>query len=817
METKLEIVRELSLLYELSLSIGGTLDLKKTSEDFLKVWMRQKNIDFGSIWLKNKYLDLENPNQFSLIFAHPHFLVIDQTETLPDDFADTLKQQKAIQVNTEDANFQYFKKEKNIKSGSYWFLEIPNLGFIKFFFYEKNPSKKSFNLRETKKAEKVLGKLGIALQSCLLHNKVITETEQKNKYQKEIRKLALVAEKTDNAIVITDARGLIEWANDGFMRISGYTIEEAIGKTPGSLLQGPETNQETVAYIRNQIKEEKSLRAELLNYSKTGKKYWIEISIQPIYDENGQLINFIAVESDITDRKNKEVELNEAKEKAEESGRIKQEFLSVVSHEIRTPLNGIIGMSNLLQKTQLSPQQSDYLNTIQISSENLSLIINSILDFSKIESGLLNIQAIPFNLKKILQNIINSNEFKAEQKGLGLFLKLDPKIDSHLIGDGIRLSQVLLNLISNAIKFTISGKIELEIRLVSKMNNALVLEFIVEDTGKGIPEKMQEIIFESFTQEDSSLGRKYGGTGLGLSISKKLVSLMGGELKLTSQENVGTKVSFILGFPINQEPSSLSENSTASDGGVLIGKKILLVEDNTMNQFFAQKLLEGWGMKVDIANNGKEGVEMFSRKHYDCILMDIQMPEMDGIQATKIIRLENKYIPIIALTALSVEEEADNFKSAGMNDYITKPFEAEYLKKKLIEYMLVYQSYSISSPKSNQIITVQSYNNSLLSQMMKGNQVQIRQMEQLFVNQAEEVMKQMTEYLLLENWKEIGLLAHKLKASIDMLQITNLKQVIRKLESIEKNKTEKRVVDELIGHVNETLQNVCLLIKNSHK
>jgi PAS domain S-box-containing protein len=816
METKLEIVRELSLLYELSLSIGGTLDLKKTSEDFLKVWMRQKNMDFGSIWIKNKHLDLENPNQFSLIFAHPHFLVIDQTETLPDDFADTLKQQKAIQVNTEDTYFQYFKKEKNIKSGIYWFLEIPNLGFIKFFFYEKNPSQKSFNLRETKKTEKVLGKLSIALQSCLLHNKVITETEQKNKYQKEIKKLALVAEKTDNAIIITDAKGLIEWANDGFMRISGYTIEEAIGKTPGSLLQGPETNQETKAYIRNQIKEEKSFRAELLNYSKTGKKYWIEISIQPIYDDNGLLINFIAVESDITDRKNKEVELNEAKEKAEESGRIKQEFLSVVSHEIRTPLNGIIGMSNLLQKTQLSPQQSDYLNTIQISSENLSLIINSILDFSKIESGLLNIQAIPFNLKKILQNIINSNEFKAEQKGLGLFLKLDPKVDSHLIGDGIRLSQVLLNLISNAIKFTISGKIELEIRLVSKMNNALVLEFIVEDTGKGIPDKMQKIIFESFTQEDSSLGRKYGGTGLGLSISQKLVSLMGGELKLTSQENVGTKVSFILGFPINQEPTSLPENSTVSDS-VLIGKKILLVEDNTMNQFFAQKLLEGWGIKVDIANNGKEGVEMFGRKHYDCILMDIQMPEMDGFQATKIIRQENKYIPIIALTALSVEEEADNFKSAGMNDYITKPFEAEYLKKKLIEYMLVYQSYSISSPKSKQIITVQTYNNSLLTQMMKGNQVQIRQMEQLFVNQAEEVMKQMHQYFLLENWKEIGLIAHKLKASIDMLQITNLKQVIRKLESIEKNKTEKRVVDELINNVTETLHNVCLLIKNSHK
>lgn len=692
METKLRTDIELSLLYELSLSIGGTLDLKKASEDFLNVWMSKKNIDFGSIWIKNEHLGLENPKQFSLVFAQPHSFASEQTQTLPEDFSEILTQEKAIRISSECQYFQNFNKEKNIKSGSYWFIEIPNLGFIKFFFYEKNPSQKSFNLEEIKTTEKVLDKLSMVLHSCLAYNKINTESGQKNN----------------------------------------------------------------------------------------------------------------------------EKELKEAQEKAEHAGKIKQQFLSVVSHEIRTPLNGIIGMSNLLQKTQLSPQQSDYLNTIQISTENLSLIINSILDFSKIESGLLSIQVIPFNLKKILQNIINGNEFKAEQKGLGLFLKLDPKIDSHLLGDGIRLSQVLLNLISNAIKFTITGKIELEIRLVSKMNNALVLEFIVEDTGKGIPDKMQEIIFESFTQEDSSLGRKYGGTGLGLSISQKLVSLMGGELILTSQENVGTKVSFILGFPISQEPSTKSENSTVSDN-ILIGKKTLLVEDNPMNQFFAQKLLEGWAMKVDIANNGKEGVEMFNRKQYDCILMDIQMPEMDGIQATKIIRETNKYIPIIALTALSVEEEANNFRSVGMNDFITKPYEAEYLKKKLMEYMLIYQSGPIVSQKSNQLIEEQVYNNSLLTQMMKGNQVQIRQIEQLFVNQVEEVLKQMHQYFLLENWKEIGLLAHKLKASIDMLQITNLKQVIRKLESIEKNKTEKRVVDELIGNVTETLQNVCLLIKNSHK
>ena len=552
-----------------------------------------------------------------------------------------------------------------------------------------------------------------------------------------------------------------------------------------------------------------------MNYSKSGAKYWIELSIQPIYDENNVLINYIAVESDITDRKNKEVELNAAKEKAEEAGRVKQEFLSVVSHEIRTPLNGIIGMSNLLQKTQLSPQQSDYLNTIQVSTENLSLIINSILDFSKIESGKMSIQAIPFDLKKILQNLVNSNEFKAEQKGLGLFLKFDPKIEESLIGDGIRLSQVLLNLVSNAIKFTYQGKIEIEVRLVSRMSNALVLEFTVEDTGKGIPIEMQKVIFDSFTQEDSSFGRKYGGTGLGLSISQKLVSLMGGDLRLSSSENAGTKVSFVLGFPINQEPTLEKDTQKVSES-LLIGKKVLVVEDNTMNQFFAQKLLEGWGMKVDIANNGKEGVEMFSKKHYDCILMDIQMPEMDGIQATKIIRKQNTYVPVIALTALLVREEVENFKAVGMNDYITKPFEAELLRKKLLQHLLAPQNYSISNPKVQVSVESDLYNNQLLNQMMKGNQVQVRQMEKLFTDQAEDIMKQMYESFEGENWREMGLLAHKIKASIDMLQINTLKQPIRLLENIEKRKLDKETILETFNLVKVTLQKVCFSIKNSH-
>jgi len=222
-------------------------------------------------------------------------------------------------------------------------------------------------------------------------------------------------------------------------------------------------------------------------------------------------------------------------------------------------------------------------------------------------------------------------------------------------------------------------------------------------------------------------------------------------------------------------------------------------------------------MKVDTANNGKEGVEIFRKKHFDCILMDIQMPEMDGFQATKIIRTENSYIPIIALTALVVQEEIENFKSAGINDYITKPFEAELLKQKLSNYLYANQRYSISNPKTIETKEMDFYNNQLLNQMMKGNQVQVKQMEKLFIDQAEDVINQMSINFESENWKEIGLLANKIKASIDMMQINNLKKTIRVLGNIEKRKLEKLEIKNLLNEVFDTLKKVCYSIKNSYK
>lgn len=806
---KIDIAREISLLYELSLSIGNSLDLKKNCADFLNVWMRQKNIDFGSIWLKNSVLNLPNSGNFTLIYANPEFSTDKKEITLNHYFMSHLEGNGGVCIKSGTPHFQEIITEKNITDGCYWILPLPQLGFIKFYFSPKNLSQVAFDSSEVKKASKVIRKFGVTLQSCLLHNRVIG-------YQEELKKLAVVAEKTDNAIVISDSEGRIEWVNEGFSRISGYFLEEVKGRKPGEVLQGSETNLETKKFIGEQLRQRSNFRTEILNYSKTGQKYWVELSIQAIYDNAGKLTNFIAVESDITERKNYESELRQAKEKAEEASRIKQEFMAVVSHEIRTPLNAIMGMTNLIQKTSLSPLQSDYINTVQISADNLQGIINSILDFSKIEAGKMSLQKIPFNPKKILQNIISSNEFKAEQKGIGLFMKFDEKLNVTLLGDSIRLSQVLLNLVSNAIKFTDTGRISLEARVVTKMNNALVVEFAVSDTGKGISPEKHKLIFESFTQEDSSISRKYGGTGLGLSISKQLVELMGGDLRVKSELGEGATFSFVVGFPISQAPIEESKQNNISSS-VLIGKKILLVEDNAMNQFFAQKLLEGWGIKVEIAKNGLEGVEKFRAKYYDGILMDIQMPEMDGFQATKIIRSENTHIPIIALTALVVDEEIDHFSAVGMNDYIGKPFVADELMQKLIKYITVPQSYSLLSPKIKIEESEKLYNNQLLSQMMKGNTVQIRQMEKLFVQQSQDTLRQFAEYYRKQSYKQIGLLAHKIKASIDMLQIMPLKQPIRQLEALGKQEKDSPEMVNLIKLTTDILQKVCEEIQQSHQ
>jgi signal transduction histidine kinase/CheY-like chemotaxis protein/HPt (histidine-containing phosphotransfer) domain-containing protein len=489
--------------------------------------------------------------------------------------------------------------------------------------------------------------------------------------------------------------------------------------------------------------------------------------------------------------------LNQARVAAEESARAKEAFLANMSHEIRTPLNGIIGLARLLQTNARQPDNADHLDSILTSAEGLLLVINDILDFAKIESGTLDLEVQPFEVEAAMQRAAKTLAFNAQAKGLHLHVSLPATPLPVVQGDAGRLHQVLLNLLNNAIKFTHTGNVTATVDVSRYEGGQVHLQFCVSDTGIGIEADKYEQVFRSFGQAASSTTRLYGGTGLGLAICQRLVELQGGRIWLDSQPGRGSRFFFSLPFAVSEQPVASAE-PVAVAPGLLQGLRVLLVEDNAVNTLLACSLLQAWQATTEVASDGKQALELALAKPYDLILMDIQMPRLNGLVATERLRHTpgpNQHQPIIALTANALKTDADTYEPLGFTDWLVKPYHENSL------YLAIAyasgRAVRTAAPTAAARPTTPTYGFAGLGKLAHDVQF-IRKMQQLFIDTVPQQLTYLESAVASQNWEAATQLSHSLKSTYGNLQIEEATHYAKKIEAIlKKNPTVESLLNLL--------------------
>lgn len=497
-------------------------------------------------------------------------------------------------------------------------------------------------------------------------------------------------------------------------------------------------------------------------------------------------------------------ELRKKRDLAERSVELKDQFISNLSHEIRTPLNGVLGMANLLTDTNPTPEQLEYINTIKLSANNLISIIDDLLDYSNIQSGKVRFQKREFNIRDTLTQIIQLFKARADEKKISLSCTFDDDLPEVLIGDAVRLRQILLNLTSNALKFTDSGSVNLDVRIIAAEDKDIRLLFKVTDTGRGISGDQLESIFESFTKIiDQNSKELIGGTGLGLAIVKQLTELQGGIISVSSAPGKGSVFNIELPYRLN-EPVRISHRSAASERRPSIEQKdltqvrILLVEDNKVNQFLAQKLLKKMGFEVDIAGSGKEALTILAEQGAsDVILMDVQMPEMNGYELTQLIRKNTDpaiaSIPIIALTAYASENEKEKAMKAGMSDYVTKPYSPDDLLSVILKVTSKDKGPGQQQEEAtSEVINEESMRKATdnLVELFGGSKPDALSLLQMLSAQIPQMVSEIENSILRSNWPATFQASHKLKSSLSLLKIRPLTNIIAEIEEYSRDQTE---------------------------
>ncbi len=691
---------------------------------------------------------------------------------------------------------------------------------------------------------------------------IILEKAVNNQYNR-IRKLSEVVEQSPIMVIIFDSIGNIEYCNQKVQEILGYKQVDIIGKSIESLnfneefLQKYNTLFDLTESIDNQ--NNKTLKEEFQVNKTNNESIWVSASITTLHDDNDKLQSIVMLIEDITirnlaqeelknahdelelrvikrteelrdtnqkliseieTRKLTEEELIKAKEEAESANKAKSSFLAKVSHELRTPLNGIIGITSILLTDRITDKQKKFLEMVKSSADGLLDIINDILDFSKIEAGKLKLSEANFNLYKMIDQIIELYKHSAISKNLSLDYDISSSVPETLFGDAGRIRQVLLNLISNALKFTDRGYIKVRIDLDSLVDDTVILQFSVTDTGIGISENKLDMLFKSFSQVDDSFTRKYGGTGLGLAISKEIVEMMEGNIWVESHYNVGStffftsklKIPNTADIPIIEVPKIKPVNHNI----LKLNLNILIAEDSLINQEVLKQKFNNPNWTVKAVANGLSALDSFKNGDYDLILMDIQMPEMDGLEATKLIREYEEAnnidpIIIIGLTANAFEDQKNEALQMGMNDYVCKPFKFDELFKKIADFFSVnIDNNVIDNPEY--IFKVDLDIQSLLDTLNNNKAILLKIIDYFLANINEEFDKLRSgvdgnDYFLVRS------IAHKMKSEVGNFSSYDTVEVCKVIENMGKDK-DLTNIDFYIQKLNDKLSYLKIELEN---